>query len=604
LISLLVLLGFTVLLLTGFGQEQPFWSQWGRDAQHSGMVDVPGQPLDRKIADVVFDPFAYDEKLEQKALIGGYALPGHYESALIDGSSFYMVLKSGTYPLCEPLDKWVNGGNCGPNAWNQLQWNVVRYDWKNEKVVSTWKFATDWKPEPNGTDLAKGNSGLLGTEPVFHPALANGSVYVPGTAGTVWRVNRDCGKMQKHINPFEGVNINREATFVSSPISADGEGNIYYTVIELNLKGNPWNQNDAVNGWLVKVTPDDQAYTVTFATLVPNAPPGESTKCPGTFYLDEGEKSLPWPPSPNAVPPKVLCGSQRPGVNIAPAIAPDGTVYVVSVAHFAYSALSDGHQVSYLVAVNPDLSAKWVSSLQNILTDGCGGLLPIAPKGDLKEPNSCRFGTTPGVDPTTNAPGSALVYDGASSSPTILPDGSILFGALDNYNYDKGHLMHFDTNGKYLNSYTFGWDTTPAMYRHDGTYSIVEKDNTYPIPAYCYFYNNPVCAPAKEKYYLTQMDSNLKVEWSFQNTTFDKEHPFGYEWCVNAPGIDGNGVVYGVSEDGHLYSIPQGHKGVFKTPLGKIFLEESLAAAYTPLSISEDGKIYSENDGHLFIVGK
>jgi outer membrane protein assembly factor BamB len=73
---------------------------------------------------------------------------------------------------------------------------------------------------------------------------------------------------------------------------------------------------------------------------------------------------------------------------------------------------------------------------------------------------------------------------------------------------------------------------------------------------------------------------------------------------VNAPAIDGKGIVYASSEDGHLYSIPQGHKGVFKTPLGKIFLQEVLAAAYTPLSIGGDGKIYSENDGRLFVVGK
>ena len=36
----------------------------------------------------------------------------------------------------------------------------------------------------------------------------------------------------------------------------------------------------------------------------------------------------------------------------------------------------------------------------------------------------------------------------------------------------------------------------------------------------------------------------------------------------------------------------------------KIFLLEALGAAYTPLSIGEDGKVYSQNDGHLFVVGQ
>jgi len=73
---------------------------------------------------------------------------------------------------------------------------------------------------------------------------------------------------------------------------------------------------------------------------------------------------------------------------------------------------------------------------------------------------------------------------------------------------------------------------------------------------------------------------------------------------VNAPAVDSNGVVYVTSEDGHIYSLPQGHSGVFTKPLRKIFLKEALGAAYTPLSIGADGKIYSQNDGNLFLVGK
>jgi hypothetical protein len=58
------------------------------------------------------------------------------------------------------------------------------------------------------------------------------------------------------------------------------------------------------------------------------------------------------------------------------------------------------------------------------------------------------------------------------------------------------------------------------------------------------------------------------------------------------------------SEDGHVYSLPQGHKVIFRMPHQKIFLKEALGAAYTPLSIAQDGKVYSQNDGHLFVVGR
>ena len=592
-ISILVLLLLAVALLTGFDHERPYWPQWGRNAQHTGMVNVKGQPLDKKLADIVYDPFVRQEVAENG---GGLAV--HYQSTLIDGDSFYMLLKSGTYRSCHPVGNWQTGARCGPNAWDEMQWNVVRYDWKQGQAVSTWTFPTDWKPEPNASNYSLGFVGLGDGEPVFHPALANGRVYVPGAGGTLWKVDRHSGKAESHINPFAGSHVAPANTFVAGPLSVDANGDVYYNAIELKVKGNPWNQNDVAGAWLVKVAADDSSTVVTFATLVPNAPPGNSTNCPGTFFnLGDNGASLPWPPTPTSVPPTELCGSQRPGMNIAPAIALDGTVYTVSMAHF-------DPQVVYLIAVNPDLTPKWAKSLQNLLSDGCGGILPIAQQGVNNEPNSCRFGTTVGVDPTTNAPGSGVISDFGTSSPTVLPDSSILFGVQDNYNFERGHLLHFDPTGNFLNDYTFGWDYTPGVYTHDHTYSILVKDNSYGIPAYCFF-NNPVCAfGSPGPYYVTQLDSSLKVEWSFQNTSTDKFNPNGFEWCVNAPVIDRDGLVYALSEDGHLYSIPQGHKGVFKTWHQKIQLKEELGAAYTPLSIGEDGKVYTQNAGHLFVVGK
>jgi outer membrane protein assembly factor BamB len=67
---------------------------------------------------------------------------------------------------------------------------------------------------------------------------------------------------------------------------------------------------------------------------------------------------------------------------------------------------------------------------------------------------------------------------------------------------------------------------------------------------------------------------------------------------VNAPVIDSNNVVYVNSEDGNVYSLAQGG-----TLLQKMFLKEAIGAAYTPLSVGPDGKLYVQNDGHLFIVG-
>ena len=62
--------------------------------------------------------------------------------------------------------------------------------------------------------------------------------------------------------------------------------------------------------------------------------------------------------------------------------------------------------------------------------------------------------------------------------------------------------------------------------------------------------------------------------------------------------MDVAGNVYANSEDGNLYMI--GPDGKLKS---QIFMDSALGAAYTPLSIGPDGKIYTQNAGILFVVG-
>jgi hypothetical protein len=223
------------------------------------------------------------------------------------------------------------------------------------------------------------------------------------------------------------------------------------------------------------------------------------------------------------------------------------------------------------------------------------------------------------VDPTTNAPGSGVIIDEGSSSPTVMPDGSVVFGALTNYNAFRGHLFHFDANGAFLNAFDFGWDSTPGVLQHNGTYSVVIKDNHYNAPLYCGGSSLCPALPAGP-YFITQLDPNMNVEWKFQNTntqsctrnsngtiTCVSDHPNGFEWCINMPAIDMLGNVYVNSEDGNLYALAQpaatGPNVVVTQPSGNIFLNLALGAAYTPLSMGPDGKLYTQNDGHLFVVG-
>src|SRR5262249_55769977 len=191
--------------------------------------------------------------------------------------------------------------------------------------------------------------------------------------------------------------------------------------------------------------------------------------CHATFSLS----TLPWPPSPTAVPRSVPCLSQRPGVNITPAIAPDGTIYSVTVAHNPFAS-----RYAYIVAFNSDLSVKWTASLRDRLHDGCGGLVPIAPT-HAPQAHSCPLRAHPCVHPATNALPAGRLIDQSSSSPVVTPDGGVIYGAYTRYNYARGHMFRFDANGVFRGAYDFGWDSTPAIDTHDGTYSIVIKDNHY-----------------------------------------------------------------------------------------------------------------------------
>jgi hypothetical protein len=298
---------------------------------------------------------------------------------------------------------------------------------------------------------------------------------------------------------------------------------------------------------------------------------------------------------------------------VAPAVGPDGTIFTVSRAHLA-------DRYAWLVAVNPDLSPRWHRSLRGLLQDGCGVLVPVGTSLSPPTPNACRAGTpADGRDPATNDAPAARVLDSSSSSPVALPDGGVLYGAYTRYNLARGHLLRLGPDGTFLGAYDFGWDSTPALWRHGGTWSVVTKDNHYEgLGLYCSG-PSPVCAPsAGGPYYVTQLDASLVPEWKLQNVTAeacsrgpggavtcapDPDHANGFEWCINAPVVDAAGTVHAIAEDGFLYSVGQGASGVTAAHRERIFMLRALGAAYTPLSMGPEGRIYAQNAGHLFVVG-
>ncbi|HBB89082.1 MAG TPA: hypothetical protein DC047_15865 [Blastocatellia bacterium] len=569
-LHLLILISLVAIT---FGLTQAFadnWPQWGHDQKHTGTSTATGQNLNRILADVIYDPFVEQEKAPEN---GDGDLLVHYQTPLVDGNDVFMEFKSGTYTSM--------------TTWESQTWNEKKLSWSGNNLVTQWNFESDWKPVPF-------NPAGPSWEPVFHATLSGTFVYVPGGNGSVYKLNKSNGAVVAQYSPLGDDNN----IFLTGPITADSAGNIYYNALKLNMS-NPWGK-DVIGSWLVKITSGGTMSSAQFKDIM-TGEMGPNDNCEVGF-----SEPPPWPPTPTSVAPTIKCNTVRPGINVAPAVGADGTIYTIARNHAVT-------RYGYLVAVNSNLTPKWTATMHGVLNDGCNVQIP--PNGT---PGGCSVGATTGVAPDTNSLPSGRILDDSSSSPVVAPDGSVFYGSYTRYNYAQGHMLHYGSTGAFLGSFIFGWDVTPAIYSHGITYSLVTKDNHYGgVGSYCN--DDAVCPPDRnasnpgypEEYFITQLSPALTVEWRYKNTntlscprqpngsvTCVDDHPFSFEWCVNAPAIDSNGVVYANSEDGNLFAINQG--GTLKQ---KIFQQLALGAAYTPASIGGDGKLYSQNDGHLYVVG-
>jgi hypothetical protein len=556
--------------IPGSGTTHPdcSWTQLGQNASHTGMACAPALGFNSVLATVIFDPFVDQELLDAKAQDGAAELLVHYQVPLVTADDVYVETKSGTYS--------------GSADWNTQVWGETYYHWQSGALVKVASFESDWKPEP---------IGLAVWEPLFHAALDGNVLWVPGAGGTVYRVDRTSMLQLSQVNPF-GTPIDPN-TFVSGPITVATDGAVFYNVVHVAA------DLSDVSGTLVRIEPDGvTAHAADYSALMLN-PPLPTGSCLGAYY-DESNTRPPWPPADHHRV-SVTCGSLRPGFNISPAVGADGTVFTVASPNNAPNA-------GVLLAVNADLTPKWSASLQEILDDGCGVLIPAdaqsngtLPDGG-KDYSHCLVGAPQGVDPSTGQMPSVQLTDLSSSSPVVLPDGAVLYGGYNFYNTYRGHLVKFDATGKLLATYDDGWDQTPAVWPNNGSYSIIIKDNHYAS-----WYSDAV-----GPYDITQVDANLKKQWSYaSDNTYScqsdggsslscvSDHPSGFEWCVNAAAIDENGTVYANSEDGRAYAFLQGGSVAQAR-----FLVLSLGAAYTPVAVDGQGRTYTMNGGVLTVVGK
>ena len=100
------------------------WTQWSKDPQHTGFINVYGQSFSAVLDDIVYDPHAAASAADQ----GGDLLV-HYQTPLTDGDDVFMEFKTGTFTTLQ--------------HWETQIWNQRRLHWENGQLVEKWNFQSD-----------------------------------------------------------------------------------------------------------------------------------------------------------------------------------------------------------------------------------------------------------------------------------------------------------------------------------------------------------------------------------------------------------------------------------------------------------------------------
>jgi len=259
----------------GAAEECASWRQWGNSASHAGASCVAGQPLKRRLADVVYDPYLAQEVADAQG-----ELIVHYQTPLIDGDDLFMMTKKGTYTAC---NVGMDGPSCNdPDELYRLNsqvWAEQRFAIAADGTLAPqWSYDSDWKPEP-----------AAGFEPMFQPALTGTLIAIPGAGGALWELDAKTGQVVRHVQPF-GATIDPD-TYVAGGIAVGPDGTLYYNALKLD-HAQP--RAMPAQGWLVAVAPDGTAKTADYATLITGAPQ-PTDMCFASY--DVNVTPLPWPPT-------------------------------------------------------------------------------------------------------------------------------------------------------------------------------------------------------------------------------------------------------------------------------------------------------------------
>jgi hypothetical protein len=389
--------------------------------------------------------------------------------------------------------------------------------------------------------------------PAYNPCIVTGSfgtrMYYAGAGGTIWHIdNPDSntpGTPVREVFYTSLANYSANAAaynstvFVNTPLTTDGNGNIYF-------------------GFRVQGT----------------APAPLNTIQSGIARLDTNGNGIYVLAGTAANDPAITLVSH----NVAPALSNDGSTLYVAVKP------SGGSNFAYLLGLNPTtLATKYAVTLKdprngnpaNVNDNGTASPM-VAPDGDVyfgvtapnsgsrgfllrfshdlsvtKTPGGFGWDYTPGIVPASMVPS----YKG--SSPYLL------FSKYNNYAFADGNGINrvalLDPNATQIDP-------------HSSANGLVEMREIL-----------TVIGPTPDA--------------GVNRTTF----PFAVkEWCINAPAVNpSTNSVYFTSEDGRSYRWNLLTNTLDQT----VVLTPGLFEPYVPTVIGPDGTVYTLNGGTFFALG-
>ena len=181
-----------------------------------------------------------------------------------------------------------------------------------------------------------------------------------------------------------------------------------------------------------------------------------------------------------------------------------------------------------------------------------------------------------------------------------MPDGRILYGSFSFYNEERGHLFEFSREGKVLGTYDFGWDLTPAVATIDGD---AHHHQGQPLRRVQRHRSGTVLPDDARRI----ARAGLAVP---EHRDQELRAPARRERELHGRSPARLRVVHQRSRDRrerHDVCEQRGRQRLRDRRDGQVrdhlLLDTALGAAYTPVALDREGRVYALNAGRLYVVG-